>query len=164
MENKKLKVKDIVLFIIFLIFLILEIYLIIAWIPVKSAVKESDFYKHGNFILVTENVGTGTPWVKIGDINGFYTNNDDITDVYIDDKDNPIQYIMYYHEFNKYLCEVEEIPEGKYLEHLGMLKAYKVIQWYPVYPIKRDRVMFPEWIYPADFLNKHDFSMGGLVW
>ena len=61
MENKKLKVKDIVLFIIFLIFLILEIYLIIAWIPVN-------------------------------------------------------------------------------------------------------RVIFPEWIYPAGFLNRHDFSMGGLVW
>ncbi len=56
MKNKKIKIKNIILFGIFLFFLILEIYLIIAWIPVKSALKESDFYKHGNFILVTENL------------------------------------------------------------------------------------------------------------
>jgi hypothetical protein len=42
------------------LFVILGVYIIIAWIPVKYAVREEDFIKYGKFVLLQGNYDTGT--------------------------------------------------------------------------------------------------------
>ena len=137
--------------------LIIIIYLIPAWIPVKYAVKEDSFKEHKNYILVKENIYTGAPWVKIGDNNGFYDNNSSY-EVWLDGEDieiisSPIGYE------NIYLCEVEEEVDEVVLYDMHY-EEFKVTEWYPVYPIKRETSILPGWLYPAGFLNKYDFEPG----
>ena len=48
---------------------------------------------------------------------------------------------------------------GKYWEDGGeYFEAYKLIDWYPIYPIKRETIILPECMYPSGFLNKYDFE------
>ena len=39
-----------------------------------------------------------------------------------------------------------------------MCQVYKIIEWYPVYPVIRDPTVLPRWIYPTEFINIYDMS------
>ena len=61
---------------------------------------------------------------------------------------------------NTYLCIVKKIEGGKYWGEGGeYFEAYKLIDWYPIYPIKRETIILPECMYPSGFLNKYDFEL-----
>ena len=134
---------------------IIIIYLIPAWIPVKYAVKEDSFDEYKDYILVKENVYTGAPWVKVGDDNGFYDKNN-ISEVWLENADIPI-ITSPTESDNIYLCKVEK-KVGEVVIYDTHYEKFKVIDWYPIYPIKRETVLLPEWLYPQGFLSKYDFE------
>ena len=144
-----------------LVTLIIIIYLIPAWIPIKYAKTEGDFYKYENAILIKETFyATGASWEIVGDSNGFY-DKEHVHDIWLEIDDNPIREMPLSEYGNTYLCIVEKIDGGKYWEVGGeYFEAYKLIDWYPIYPIKRETVILPEWLYPAKFLSKYDFGSG----
>ena len=65
------------------LFVILGVYIIIACIPVKYAIREENFIKYGKFVLLQGNYNTGTGWSKVGDETGFYS-EDKIHDIWIE--------------------------------------------------------------------------------
>ena len=150
-------------FIILLLLLIsiIIIYLIPAWLPVKYAKTEKDFYKYENAILIKRTFyATGASWKIVGDSNGFY-DKEHIHDIWLEIDDNPIREMPLSEYGNTYLCIVEKIEEGKYWEVGGeYFEAYKLVDWYPIYPIKRETILLPEWLYPKGFLSKYDFEAG----
>ena len=140
-----------------IVVLIIIVYLIPAWIPVKYAVKEYNFNEYKNYILVKENSYTGAPWLKLGDDKGFYNKNN-IYEVWLEGEKIPI-ITSPTESDNIYLCEVDE-KVGEVIIYNMSYEKFKVINWYPVYPIKRETVILPGWLYPAGFLNKYDFEAG----
>ena len=146
-----------VIILLSVLIVIIIIYLIPAWIPVKYAVKEDSFDEYKDYILVKENIYTGAPWVKVGDDNGFYDKNN-IYEVWLEEED--IQIITPPAESdNIYLCKVEK-KVGEVVIYDTHYEEFKVIDWYPIYPIKRETVILPKWLYPAGFLSRYDFKAG----
>ena len=141
--------------------IIIIIYLIPAWIPVKYAKMEEDFYEYENAILIKRTFyATGASWKIVGDSNSFY-DKENIHDIWLEKDDNPMREMPLSEYDNTYLCIVKKIEGGKYWEEGGeYFEAYKLIDWYPIYPIKRETVILPGWLYPAGFLNKYDFEAG----
>ena len=143
-----------------LVIVIIIIYLIPAWIPVKYAKMEADFYKYENAILIKRTFyATGASWKIVGDSNSFY-DKENIHDIWLEKDDNPIREMPLSEYDNTYLCIVKKQKEvntggegGEYFE------AYKLIDWYPIYPIKRETIILPECMYPSGFLNKYDFEL-----
>ena len=39
-----------------------------------------------------------------------------------------------------------------------MCQAYKTIEWYPVYPVIREPIILPDFVYPTGFINIYDKS------
>ncbi|WP_242977597.1 hypothetical protein [Lachnoanaerobaculum umeaense] len=142
-----------------LVIVIIIIYLIPAWIPVKYAKMEADFYKYENAILIKRTFyATGASWKIVGDSNSFY-DKENICDIWLEKDDKPIIEMPLSEYDNTYLCIVKKIEGGKYWEEGGeYFEAYKLIDWYPIYPIKREKIILPECMYPSGFLNKYDFE------
>ena len=109
------RIVKIIIFLFLILCVVIVVYITIAWIPVKYAVREEDFVKHGK--LSTSFAG----YQKV------------------------------------YLCKVEEVPELKDIKGI-MCQVYKIIEWYPIYPVIRDPTVLPGWIYPAEFINIYDMS------
>ena len=145
------------IFLFKIVFVLIVIYITIAWIPVKYAIREEDFIKYGKFILLKGNYDTGTGWSKVGDETGFY-NKDKVYEVWIEGKMKPPKISTSFAGHQKvYLRKVEEVSELKDIKGI-MYQAYKIIEWYPVYPIIRDPTVLPEWVYPTEFINIYDIS------
>lgn len=142
-----------------LVIVIIIIYLIPAWIPVKYAEMEADFYKYENAILIKRTFyATGASWKIVGDSNSFY-DKENICDIWLEKDDKPIIEMPLSEYDNTYLCIVKKIEGGKYWEEgCEYFEAYKLIDWYPIYPIKRETIILPECMYPSGFLNKYDFE------
>ena len=142
-----------------LVIVIIIIYLIPAWIPVKYAKMEADFYKYENAILIKRTFyATGASWKIVGDSNSFY-DKENIRDIWLEKDDKPIIEMPLSEYDNTYLCIVKKIEGCKYWEEGGeYFEAYKLIDWYPIYPIKRETIILPECMYPSGFLNKYDFE------
>ena len=142
-----------------LVIVIIIIYLIPAWIPVKYAKMEEDFYKYENAILIKRTFyATGASWKIVGDSNSFY-DKENICDIWLEKDDKPIIEMPLSEYDNTYLCIVKKIEGGKYWEEGGeYFEAYKLIDWYPIYPIKRETIILQECMYPSGFLNKYDFE------
>ena len=88
---------------------IIIIYLIPAWIPVKYAKTEEDFYKYENAILIKRTFyATGASWKIVGDSNSFY-NKENIHDIWLEKDDNPIREMPLSEYDNTYLCIVKKI-------------------------------------------------------
>lgn len=142
-----------------LVIVIIIIYLIPAWIPVKYAKMEADFYKYENAILIKRTFyATGASWKIVGDSKSFY-DKENICDIWLEKDDKPIIEMPLSEYDNTYLCIVKKIEGGKYWEEGGeYFEAYKLIDCYPIYPIKRETIILPECMYPSGFLNKYDFE------
>lgn len=82
-EIKKQKRREI-RFMLFgmILFLIILKFLYHYWIPVKFAVKEEQFKKYENIILVKEVHYTGTGWTQIGDETGYFIDKE-IKDIHM---------------------------------------------------------------------------------
>lgn len=147
----------IIIFLFLILFVVIVIYITIAWIPIKYAIREEDFIKYGKFILLKGNYETGTGWSKVGDETGFY-NTDKVCEVWIEGTIKPPKISTSFAGYQKvYLCKVDEVPELKDIKGI-MCQAYKIIEWYPVYPVIRDPTVLPRWIYPSEFINIYDMS------
>lgn len=133
------------------------VYMMVAWVPVKYTVKEEDFVKCGDFILLKGNYDTGTGWSIVGDETGFYPAKK-VKDVWLEGEMKPPKISVSFGGPQKvYLCKVEKIPEERDIKG-EMCQAYRVMEWYPVYPVVREPILLPSWVYPSAFINLYDLS------
>lgn len=141
------------LLIVILLVILLIPYIIYARIPVKYAVKIEDIGQYQNCILVKEAWHTGTKWEQVGDKSGFFP-VDKVNDVHLFGNIPPEASIGGDH-VNTFLCIV--VYTGKYelKNSIEIFDEYEVIEWYPLYPVKRDTIL-PSWIYPKGYFIKSD--------
>lgn len=125
------------------------------WIPGKYAIGEKDFADYKPYILVREVHYTGTGWVQTGDENGGFK-PEEYVDVDIDNGNILPQMEMYdWEHTNTFLCKVEYKGKIRHEAFEGEIDSYHVVEWYPVYPVRRDTIL-PEWLYPKAFLTKRE--------
>jgi len=131
------------------------VFIITCWIPAKFAVRPSQFLQYKNCIIVKEVYYTGTGWAQIGDEHGYFEKTD-YKDVILSGKELPDASIS--RTPTDFLCMVEYKGQVRNpVDSESLINSYKVIDWYPVYPIKRD-VPFPSWILPRGFLAKRELK------
>lgn len=135
-----------------LVIVIIIIYLIPAWIPVKYAKMEADFYKYENAILIKRTFyATGASWKIVGDSNSFY-DKENICDIWLEKDDKPIIEMPLSEYDNTYLCIVKKIEGGKYWDEGGeYFEAYKLIDWYPYISYKTRNNYFTGVYVPVRF-------------
>ena len=135
-----------------LVIVIIIIYLIPAWIPVKYAKMEADFYKYENAILIKRTFyATGASWKIVGDSNSFY-DKENICDIWLEKDDKPIIEMPLSEYDNTYLCIVKKIEGGKYWDEGGeYFEAYKLIDWYPYISYKTRNNYFSRVYVPVRF-------------
>lgn len=121
--------------------------------PVKYAVRLEDLYKYPNSILVKEAWHTGTGWEQVGDKSGKFP-VDKVNDVHLIGNIPPVASIGGDH-VNTFLCIVDYTGKYELKNSIEIFDEYEVIDWYPIYPVKRDTIL-PSWIYPKGYLSKYD--------
>lgn len=152
-EIKKQKRREI-RFMLFgmILFLIIIKFLYHYWIPVKFAVKEEQFKKYENIILVKEVHYTGTGWTQIGDETGYF-NEKEIKDIHMIGNLPPTAKMM--QNVNVFLCEVEYQGKLEFRPTGEVVDTYLITEWYPVYPVVRNSLV-PELFLPKHFMSKRD--------
>lgn len=152
-EIKKQKRREI-RFMLFgmILFLIILKFLYHYWIPVKFAVKEEQFKKYENIILVKEVHYTGTGWTQIGDETGYFIDKE-IKDIHIIGNLPPTAKMM--QNVNIFLCEVEYQGKLEFRPTGEVVDTYLITEWYPVYPVVRDSLV-PKLFLPKHFMSKRD--------
>lgn len=152
-EIKKQKRREI-RFMLFgmILFLIIIKFLYHYWIPVKFAVKEEQFKKYENIILVKEVHYTGTGWTQIGDETGYF-NDKEIKDIHMIGNLPPTAKMM--QNVNIFLCEVEYQGKLEFRPTGEVVDTYLITEWYPVYPVVRDSLI-PKLFLPKHFMSKRD--------
>ena len=148
MKGKKIKM----IIIISSSIILVAIFLARHWIPAKYSVKNNEFDRYKNYILVKETYHTGTKWEKIGDEKGF-CEIANINDIKLTGKRLPRSKVG--HNINIFLCIVEYRGRVKHAAFEEFVDSYEVKEWYPVYPVVRN-AMWPSWLLPSDFMNKED--------
>lgn len=152
-EIKKQKRREI-RFMLFgiILFLIILKFLYHYWIPVKFAVKEEQFKKYENIILVKEVHYTGTGWTQIGDETGYF-NEKEIKDIHMIGNLPPTAKMM--QNVNVFLCEVEYQGKLEFRPTGEVVDTYLITEWYPVYPVVRNSLV-PKLFLPKHFMSKRD--------
>jgi hypothetical protein len=123
--------------------------------PIKYAVRIEDVGDYPDSILVKEAWHTGTKWEQVGDDTG-YLSVDQRKDVYLLGKIPPMASVGGDH-VNTYLCVVNYLGEDHFpaIGESQFFDKYEVVEWYPVYPVKRDTIL-PAWFYPDNYLSRAD--------
>lgn len=124
-------------------------------IPVKYAVRLEDLYKYPNSILVKEAWHTGTGWEQVGDATGHF-DDEEKEDVNLIGNIPPTVSPGGDH-VNTFLCQVQYSGYYKIEGSDIQYKEYKVLEWHPIYPVKRNTIL-PSCFYPDDYLSKYDFK------
>lgn len=152
-EIKKQKRREI-RFMLFgmILFLIILKFLYHYWIPVKFAVKEEQFKKYENIILVKEVHYTGTGWTQIGDETGYFIDKE-IKDIHMIGNLPPTAKMM--QNVNIFLCEAEYQGKLEFRPTGEVVDTYLITEWYPVYPVVRDSLI-PKLFLPKHFMSKRD--------
>lgn len=152
-EIKKQKRREI-RFMLFgiILFLIIIKFLYHYWIPVKFAVKEEQFKKYENIILVKEVHYTGTGWTQIGDETGYFIDKE-IKDIHMIGNLPPTAKMM--QNVNIFLCEAEYQGKLEFRPTGEVVDTYLITEWYPVYPVVRDSLV-PKIFLPKHFMSKRD--------
>ena len=123
--------------------------------PTKYAVREKDFQKYPNAILVKEAWHTGTGWEKVGNASGFFKDTA-CYDVALVDAIPPSASIGGDH-INTFLCLVEYSGRIYWDSFSGEFETYTVLEWYPVYPVLRNTIL-PSWLYPKGYMTEADIK------
>lgn len=121
--------------------------------PVKFAVRLEDLKEYPNSILVKETWHTGTGWEQVGDTSGYFK-DESIKDVNLFGNIPPTVSPGGDH-VNTYLCQVQYTGLYSIEGNEEQYEEYKVLEWYPIYPVKRDTIL-PSWFYPDNYLSKYD--------
>lgn len=143
--------------VIFIVLMLIFYWFPLYGIPGKAAIKESDFNAYEPYIIVQEVHYSGGIWVQAGDENGYFAEEDYID---IDLTNGSILPSMFMYDpdyVNKFLCKVEY--RGKVEnDMLGQeVDSYEVVEWYPIYPVKRDMLFF-HWLSPKGYLSKYEIE------
>lgn len=121
--------------------------------PVKYAIRIEDLYKYPNSILVREAWHTGTGWEQVGDATGYF-DDEEIEDVHLVGYIPPT-FSPGGDHINTFLCQVQYLDyyeiEGSDIKY----KEYKVLDWYPIYPVKRYTIL-PSCFFPDDYISNYD--------
>ena len=128
--------------------------------PVKYAVRIEEIQEYSGAILVRQTWHTGTGWEIVGDTNGFYENRGNVLDVKLEG-DLPPTVGAGGEHVNVFLCKVEltgkyQIPGTISPNHI--YDVFEVFEWYPIYPVKREEVFLPAWVYPDNYYSKYDMK------
>lgn len=116
----------------------------------KIAIKESDFDQYDQYILVKETYHTGTGWEVIGDNNGYYNKYRDIIVLgNLPEASHPTA-------VNIFLCKVDFIEPRTFIDG-NKYEAIQIQDWFPVYPVVRNRCFFPKCLYSKKFLRKDEY-------
>lgn len=119
--------------------------LLVGWLggywekPVKYAVREEDFGEYTGYILVKEVHYTGTGWIMVGDENGYFDETE-IRDIELLGAELPLAESPAPENYNVFLCIVEKTGTIEHMAFLEEIECYMVEEWYPVYPIVRNRL------------------------
>ena len=124
--------------------------------PVKYAVNLEDVGGYPNSIIVRQEISTDIEWICFGDENGLFEN---LQVIYVHLIGNvPMRLAPTGDHFNLFICEVEYVGTH-HLEDAGIvLDQYEVIDWHPIYPVKRDPLLLPESFFPDNYLSKYDIE------
>lgn len=124
--------------------------------PVKYAVKEEEFGDYTHFLLIREVHYTGTGWAIVGDSSGYFQESQIIDVVLTGEKlpeaEEPADY------YNTFLCIVNDLGLVEHAAFQEKINSYEIIDWYPVYPVKRNRLM-PCMFYPQGYMTSHDVEL-----
>ena len=122
--------------------------------PIKYAIKIEDIESYENFILVKQTWHTGTGWQKVGADFGFL-NDIEYYDVNLIGTVPPLIGTGVY--ANTFLCIVEYLGNEYETNFDGDYEKYFVLDWYPLYPVKRDTIL-PSWLFPKGYMTKRDIN------
>ena len=120
--------------------------------PIKYAIKEDEFSQYSNYILVQEVHYTGTGWTMVGDETGYFPNGQ-VKDIVLSGEKLPEAEMP--DNYNTFLCIVEYQGLVDHGAFEGQVDSYEIIDWYPVYPIVRNRIL-PQSFYPQNYMTKYD--------
>ncbi len=135
---------------------IIVISISVSWIhPVKYAIEEKEFENYAEYILVREVHYTGTGWSMIGDTDGYFSDSE-IVDVILEGEELPEANTPAEH-YNVFLCNVEYKGEKEHEAFADKVGCYVVKDWYPVYPIVRNRLL-PQVFYPGRYMTERDIK------
>lgn len=139
-----------------LVFAMITIGISMAWIsPVKYALKEEDFNKYTKYILIREVHYTGTGWSIVGDQSGYFSDAE-VSDVILEGEKLPEAYEPA-ERYNTFLCIVEYKGKENHMAFDEKLDCYIIKDWYPVYPVVRNRLL-PQSFYPRKYMTEKDIK------
>lgn len=130
--------------------------ILMLWIhPVKYAIEEKDFSNYSEYILVREVHYTGTGWSIVGDIGGYFP-SEAVQDVILEgerlpEADTPAE------RYNTFLCVAEYKGKAEHTAFEEKLDCYVIKDWYPVYPVVRNRLL-PQFFYPRRYMTEKDMK------
>lgn len=152
------KMKHIKLIILLVVFIVtaLSAFALYWAFPAKYTVREEAFDHYEQFLLVREVHYTGTGWVIVGDESGYFQENQ-IADVVLEgeklpEASAPADY------YNTLLCIVKDMGFVEHEAFEEKLACYEVLDWYPVYPVVRNRLLPPQF-YPQGYMTKQDLKI-----
>lgn len=123
--------------------------------PVKYALKEAEFNNYSDYILVKEVHYTGTGWIIAGDENGYFSDSS-IVDIVLEGEKLP-EANTPAERYNTFLCIVEYRGKIEHIAYEEKLDCYMIKNWYPVYPVVRNR-LFPQKFYPQRYMTDKDIK------
>lgn len=145
----------IILIPIALVMMLILSYIFYFRVPVKHAVKIENVGQYPDSILVRETWHTGTGWEQVGDSTGFFE------DALLEDVNLagniPPTISSGGDGVNTYLCRVQLMGSFTIVGDNTPYDEYYVLEWYPVYPIKRDTLL-PSWLFSDAYLSRWDMN------
>ena len=121
--------------------------------PVKYALKDEEFASYSDFILVREVHYTGTGWSMVGDEQGYFQEHE-IRDIYLEGE-NVLPIAEMPENFTTFLCVVEYKGLIEHAAFTEGIESYEIKEWYPVYPVVRNRLL-PQFWYPRNYMTQKD--------
>jgi hypothetical protein len=124
--------------------------------PIKYAVHMESINEYPGSILVKVIRTTGPGWERVGDEYGLYTNSRGVNNVQLEGYAPPS--MSFEGSLNVYLCILDPTKTYvTYFEDYGFeYEVYSVLDWYPIYPVRRHTIFMSEWIHSKDYLSKYD--------
>lgn len=151
-------IRRIIIFITVCTVLYLAIYpCYIRWITGNYAKRFSvvikDFSDYSDYILVREVHYTGTGWSMIDDKGGYFPSE---VDVILEGEELPEAHTPT-ERYNTFLCIVEYKGKKEHVAFEEKLDCYVIKDWYPVYPVVRNRLL-PQFFYPRRYMTEKDLK------
>lgn len=151
--RKCFRVSGLIALVLLIIYAIISIIVVVPyWKPMKYAVHIENVSDYKGSIIIKAAFHTGTGWEIIGDENGYFT-TEMISDVALTGVKLP-SFGTGEYRLNEFLCIVEKT--GTIVLDGEVFEQYKVIDWYPIYPVRRETILIPSWFFPKDIWSEKD--------